>query len=560
MPRARHVALSVLAFATFAACADTPTSPGGAVTPLGANLSVTGGPRNETWMWGAKNRDIVSVRALDYNNGVTKIEVAVGQNLYGPYPAGKWLDKIEVIDSPKPSKLHIVGEKLLRNAQYYVINSRVVKAGDLICVNVHFRGATGVARTAANPTATEHIVVCLMTQYAADVAVTQINYPRTISFFDMPPITATVSELMGVTATTFDCVLRINNQVRETIPMTLAAGTQAVCEFDYHFSNAGNYTLNVSAENVLPGDIDYSNNSPSEETSLLVLFPGDPTPDPDSPPNGDQLGDRLLPFCCNYFANERYDTTFTRIRVTDIGTGAVLSDSGFVEYHVAHDSRLDAMWDAGISWPVTRLAVAHQTSAPGGATIFDNQVLNNVAAMGAGSCYSHPAVGVVFGFTLCANPFPYTGPRFGTLVTSLTYLHDFAPYDPVRRDYTPGVSNIWKCADGSSECDVGLVSNIRSLITPEPLPPNYTGSVPQYGSSMAFIISIESPGHPKLISGAGFQLRYTFGQDDAEFLSPRNPRVCAGVLNSAGTAYSALKCTWSYTLWGAKNGAGNIGD
>lgn len=393
-----------------------------------------------------------------------------------------------------------------------------------------------------------HLVGCTLVEYAVDVAAHSIDHPATVSFFDRPSqVVATMRELQANAGAEFDCVLEVNGQERGRLPnVRIASGGETTCTFAYRLSNAGTFNFTVHAEKIRQ-DIVPSNNSISKPVTVTIEVPGDEEGGGGgSGGGGAGDGTVLTPFCCNYRANEKYDTTLRRIRIRDVVTGAIIADSGFVEYGVTHDSHLDAYWDAAVTWPITRLAVAHKT----GPLLFDDQKQFDVQAGGTGQCFLQEATTLVFGYTLCSAPFPLSGPLQGEIVTNLVYSHSFNPSAPVRRDLNSDVVRVFN----------GEISNYRSVIQDNPLSPALTGGVPPYGATMDFIISITSPDRPILVSGSGFDLVYSSGSDHPNWLSPDRPRSCVRIPNPDGLTLGPERCEWRFTFWGQRKGSGNIGD
>lgn len=199
-------------------------------------------------------------RALLGKDGYTDLEITTGELDVGTVPPGN-LSKIQVKGFNAHGALRsTINYNHLRAGGYAHYRYAGYARGNTIQVQSN---VTGIDRR------TDVVTVRDMVALRPDLAVTDLTAPDA-AVVDLPvQIYATVSELNGDVGAHAECVLSVDGaQVDEAAGIWVDAGSHAVCMFSHVFAQTGTHTLEVSAEDVTPGDWDLSNNSATRPIAI----------------------------------------------------------------------------------------------------------------------------------------------------------------------------------------------------------------------------------------------------------------------------------------------------
>jgi hypothetical protein len=132
-----------------------------------------------------------------------------------------------------------------------------IPAGGSVSVLVHVTGIAGRR--------TEVVRITGITPaLRPDLAVTDVDAPLQMVVGQPAVVSATVTELHGQRGASANCVLYVNEaRVDGATAIWVDAGDAVTCAFTTTFWAAGDRTLRVAVEQVIPGDADPSNNAAS---------------------------------------------------------------------------------------------------------------------------------------------------------------------------------------------------------------------------------------------------------------------------------------------------------
>lgn len=121
-----------------------------------------------------------------------------------------------------------------------------------------------------DPKRTDVVTITETVNLRPDIAVTDVSAPAQARPATQVMISATLAELNHDLGATANCVLYIDGtEADRANGIWIAEGDAVNCQFMQTFPASGNFTLTVTAEGVVPGDFDLSNNSASRQIQIV---------------------------------------------------------------------------------------------------------------------------------------------------------------------------------------------------------------------------------------------------------------------------------------------------
>ena len=255
-----------------AACTDTGQAP----TAAGPRFSSSEGPVLEgvpNWVLyrqpaykhatGRSGSATLSARALLGRDGRTELEVTTGE-LGAPSAPGT-IAKLQL--------------KLLDpdGVEQTTTNFTGLKGGGIFRTTLDGRAAGSRVRVQANVrgidwTRTDVVTITERVNRRPDLAVAELDGPTSIPVGARANLVAVIRELNGDLGAVGDCVLYVDGvRADQALGIWVAEGDGVECLFAPVLSTAGQHTLEVRMENVVPGDWDLSNNAAT--TRVVVENP-----------------------------------------------------------------------------------------------------------------------------------------------------------------------------------------------------------------------------------------------------------------------------------------------
>lgn len=130
-----------------------------------------------------------------------------------------------------------------------------------------FQAQTNI--TGIDPKRTGVVTLTERVNLRPDIGVLSLNHPSTVNVGTNVTFLATVAELNGDVGATTNCVLYVNGVEKDRADgVWVADGDQVTCAFSHQFTTAGTFSVQASAESVVPGDWDVANNSKTSQITV----------------------------------------------------------------------------------------------------------------------------------------------------------------------------------------------------------------------------------------------------------------------------------------------------
>lgn len=225
---------------------------------------------NDSSMPSASGRDgevTVTARAMIDVDGNTTLEVTTAA-LDGDNRAPGTITKqqVKALDTENPDSdnpVWVENYNRLRNGGYFTANYTGLERGQQLALHTNVKG---IIRGTAVVFVDETI------KARPDITVSSIDAPAQATVGEAVTIFAELSELNGDLGATLNCILSVDGEeLSGAYGIWVNAGDTVGCMFEETFESAGEKNIIISAEDVIPGDFDMSNNQ--IYTTIEVLEP-----------------------------------------------------------------------------------------------------------------------------------------------------------------------------------------------------------------------------------------------------------------------------------------------
>jgi hypothetical protein len=273
-PRVARASVVAIAMTAVAACSETPTKPQLSARTSAPRLNVSAGAQTpKLYPNSVKYRDTgakpargrsgaasLEARALLGKDRETLLEVSTGSLEGGQAPPGN-LEKVQVkVFDPQGHYVSTTNRNGLAGGGYAAYRFATLPRGSGLQVQANVGGI--------DANRTDIVTVSETVKLRPDLVV-GIAAPNRALLGVPVQIVGTVRELNGDVGARTDCVLSVDGErVASADGIWVDAGGDVACSFSLAFPTLGTKTLQLSVENVAPGDYDADNNA---RTASIVI-------------------------------------------------------------------------------------------------------------------------------------------------------------------------------------------------------------------------------------------------------------------------------------------------